>query len=122
MILHYLRNTFSKPIYMSKRVQSKIKNKHPDSFCYTNRITFTQLQESTIAYLPYPKSSDTFNFIAYLPQSATFVLYALKSEKQHTNCITIFKLRESTLKKYYNDVNFVLMKSEYRKIIKEYIN
>ena len=122
IILHHLRNTFQRPIYMSKRVQSKIKSKHPDSFCYTDRITFAQLQESTIAYLPYPKSSDTFNFIAYIPESGIFVLYALKSEKHHTNCITIFKLRESTLKKYYNDVNFVLMRSEYKKVIEEYIN
>ena len=122
MILHHLRNTFKKPIYMSKRVQTKVKSKHPDSFCYTEKTTFTQLQESTIAYLPYPKSSDTFNFIAYIPENAIFVLYALKSEKHHTNCITIFKLRESTLKKYYNDENFVLMRSEYKEVIKEYIN
>ena len=122
MILHHLRNTFSKPIYMSKRIQTKIQVKHPDSFCYTDRVMFTQLQESTIAYLPYPKSNDTFNFIAYMPQSATFVLYALKSEKRHTSCITIFKLRKSTLKKYYTDVNFVLMKNEYREVIEEYIN
>ena len=122
MILHHLRNTFQKPIYMSKRVQSKIKNKHPDSFYYTNRVTFTQLQESTIAYLPYLKSVDTFNFIAYMPESAIFVLYALKSGKHHTNCITIFKLRESTLKKYYSNVNFVLMRNEYKKVIEGYIN
>ncbi len=122
MILHHLRNTFSKPIYMSKRIQTKIQAKHPDSFCYTERVSFSLLQESTIAYLPYPKSSDTFNFIAYIPQSATFVLYALKSEKRHTNCITIFKLRKSTLKKYYSDENFVLMRSEYREVIERYIN
>ena len=122
MILHHLRNTFQKPIYMSKRIQTKIQVKHPDSFYYTGKVPFTQLQESTIAYLPYLKSSDTFNFIAYVPKSAIFVLYALKSEKHHTSCITIFKLRESTLKKYYSDVNFVLMRSEYKKIIEEYIN
>jgi len=122
MILHHLRNTFQKPIYMSKRIQTKIQAKHPDSFCYTDKITFTKLQESTIAYLPYSKSSDTFNFIVYMPESGVFVLYALKSEKHYTNCITIFKLRKSTLKKYYGDVNFVLMKNEYKKIIEEYIN
>ena len=122
IILHCLRNTFQKPIYMSKRIQTKIQVKHPDSFCYTDRITFTQLQEYTIAYLPYPKSSDTFNFIAYVPESAIFVLYALKSEKHHTNCITIFKLRKSTLKKYYDDENFELMKNEFKRVIEEYIN
>ena len=120
--LHHLRNTFSKPIYMSKRVQTKIKSKHPDSFCYTDRYSFLTLLDNTLAYLPYHKSSDTFNFIAYIPQSAIFVLYALKSEKHHTNCITIFKLRKSTLKKYYNDANFTLMRSEYKKILEEYIN
>ena len=107
---------------MSKRIQTKIQVKHPDSFCYTDRITFTQLQEYTIAYLPYPKSSDTFNFIAYVPESAIFVLYALKSEKHHINCITIFKLRKSTLKKYYDDENFELMKNEFKRVIEEYIN
>ncbi len=122
MILHHLRNTFQKPIYMSKRIQTKIQVKHPDSFCYTDRVTFSQLQEYTIAYLPYPKSSDTFNFIAYMPESAIFVLYALKSEKHHNSCITIFKLRKSTLKKYYGGVDFVLMRNEYKKIIEEYIN
>ncbi len=122
IILHNLRNTFKKSIYMSKRVQTKIKSKHSDSFCYTNRITFTQLQESTIAYLPYAKSGNTFNLIAYIPESTTFIIYALKSEKHHTNCITIFKLRDSTLKKYYNDVNFVLIRSDYKWIIEEYIN
>ena len=122
MILHHLRNTFSKPIYMSKRIQTKIQAKHPDSFCFTDKVTFTHLQESTIAYLPYPKNSDTFNFIAYMPQSAVFVLYALKTEKRHTSCITIFKLRKSTLKKYYNDVNFVLMRNEHKSVIEEYIN
>ena len=122
MILHHLRNTFQRPIYMSKRIQTKIQSKHPDSFCYTDRVTFTQLQKYTIAYLPYPKSSDTFNFIAYIPESAVFVLYALKSDKHHTTCITIFKLRQSTLKRYYDDVNFVLMRNEYRKVIEEYIN
>jgi len=122
MTLHYLRNTFQKPIYMSKRIQTKIQVKHPDSFCYTDRVTFTKLQESTIAYLPYSKSSDTFNFIAYIPESGLFVLYALKSEKHYTNCITIFKLRGSTLKKYYSNVNFVLMRNKHKRVIEEYIN
>ena len=122
IILHHLRNTFQKSIYMSKRIQTKIQAKHPDSFCYTDKIAFTQLQANTIAYFSYPKSNDTFNFIAYVHKSSTFVLYALKSEKHHTTCITIFKLRRSTLKKYYNDEKFVLMRNEYRKVIEEYIN
>ena len=57
-----------------------------------------------------------------MPENAIFVLYAFKSEKRYTNCITIFKLRESTLKKYYRNENFVLMRSEYEKIIEAYIN
>ena len=122
MILHHLRNTFQKPIYMSKRIQTKIQAKHPDSFCFTDKATFTKLQESTIAYLPYSKITDTFNFIAYMPERSLFVLYALKSAKHHTNCITIFKLRKSTLKKYYNNVNFILMKNKYKKVIEDYIN
>ena len=121
-ILHHLRNKFSKPIYMSKRVQSKIKAKHPDSFCYTNKSNFEILQKSTIAFVPYSKNSDTFNFISYISESNIFILYALKSEKHHTSCTTAFRLRESTLKKYYNDVGFVLMKNEFRGIIEEYIN
>ena len=122
MILHHLRNKFPKPIYMSKRVQSKIKSKHPDSFCYTDKPNFETLQENTIAYVPYSKNSDTYNFISYIPKSQIFVLYALKSEKHHTSCTTVFKLKESTLKKYYNDVGFMLMKSEFRVIIEEYVN
>ena len=122
MILHHLRNKFSKPIYMSKRVQSKIKVKHPDSFCYTDKPNFKILQKNTIAFVQYSKSSDTYNFISNIPKSNTFVLYALKSEKHHTSCTTVFRLRKSTLRKYYNDVGFVLMKSEFKVIIEEYIN
>ena len=122
MILHHLRNKFHKPIYMSKRVQSKIKDKHSDSFCYTDRLTFTQLQKNTIAIVPYGKNSDTFNFIAYIPETHLFVLYALKREKHHTSCTTIFKLRKCTLKKYCNNVGFVLVKSECKTVIEEYIN
>ena len=122
IILHHLRNKFSKPIYMSKRVQSKIKAKHPDSFCYTDKPNFDTLQENTIAYVPYSKDSDIVNFISYIPETHIFVLYALKSEKHHTSCTTVFKLRESTLKKYYNNLGFVLMKNGLMVIIEEYIN
>ena len=122
MILHHLRNTFDRTIYMSKRVAVKIKLKHTDCFCYTNRLSFSLLLENTILFLPYEKTSDTFNFIAYMPESHAFILYALKSEKHHTNCITIFKLRESTLKKYLKQDNFRVISSEGKIILEEYIN
>jgi len=122
IILHLLRNTFHRHIYMSKRVESKIKSKHPESFVYTKKANFLQLLENTIAYLPYANSTDTYNFIAYMPDSSEFILYALKSEKHHTNCITIFKLRKSTLKKYCNDDNIVFVRSYYRTTIEDYIN
>lgn len=120
IILHQLRNTFQKPIYMSKRIQTKIKTKHLDCFCYTQKDAFSKLQEATIAYLPYSKSNDTFNFIAY--DSGIFILYSLKSDKHHTNCLTIFKLRKNTLKKYYEHMNFTVTNNKYKKVIEEYIN
>jgi len=122
MILHNLRNTFKKTIYMSKRVEEKIQLKHPDCSCYANKPSFFLLLENTIAFLPYEKDTDTFNFIAYVTESNIFVLYALKSEKHHTTCITIFKLRESTLKKYIKQDKFRVISSEGKKILKEYIN
>jgi hypothetical protein len=107
---------------MSKRVAVKIKLKHSDCFCYTDKLSFSLLLENTIAYFPYEKTSDTFNFIAYMPENYIFVLYALKSEKHHTNCITIFKLRKSTLKKYMKQDNFRVISNESKKILEEYIN
>ncbi len=43
LILHSIRNIYSKSIYMSKRVQSKIQIKHPEVFRYTSKEGFTLL-------------------------------------------------------------------------------
>lgn len=120
LILHHHRNSFNKKVYMTKRVEAKIRVKHIDSFVYANKIGFIQLQENTIAYLEYDGKTEIVNFIAYVKNS--FILYGLKKEKHHTSCNTIFKLRASTLKKYYKNNSFKLMKNEYEKIIEEYIN
>ena len=66
--------------------------------------------------------SNTVNFIAHIMDNNRFILYALKKEKHHTSCSTIFKLRPKTLRKYYNNDRFKLTNSKYKKIIEEYIN
>ena len=47
--------------------------------------------------------------------------YSLKQEKYHTICNTIFSLRAETLSKYYNQNDFRLFKSSYKKLIEDYI-
>ena len=121
LILHHHRNKFQKSIYMSKRVQEKIKLKHTDVLIFTDLINFTFLMESTIAYCTYSENSNTVNFIAYLEDDQKYILYSLKQEKSHTVCSTIFSLRPDTLKHYYKRDDFKLLKSAYRKSIEEYI-
>ena len=76
-ILHCHRNFYYKTkIYMSKRVQMKIKVKHNDVKIYTELYTFQSLMHHTIAFYPYNKCKDTMNFIANIDNK--FVLYSLK--------------------------------------------
>ena len=119
-ILHFHRNFYnSTKIYMSKRVQLKIKEKHTDVKQYTELRVFQELMQNTVAFCPYDKCKDTMNFIAYVDNK--FVLYAMKREKHHTSCNTIYTLNVKTLKKLYRQEEFTLLKRAYIKIIKEVI-
>jgi hypothetical protein len=122
LILHHHRNFFTKKdIRMSKRVQDKIKDKHPNVFNYTNKENFSILLSHTIASTKYDSRDDTLNFIAYIKHENRFVLYALKKEKHHTICNTIFSLRPTTLKKYYERNDFKAFNNRIEIIIEEYI-
>ncbi len=119
-ILHSHRNFYnSTKIYMSKRVQLKIKEKHTDVKQYTELHVFQELMQNTVAFCPYDKCKDTMNFIAYVDNK--FVLYAMKREKHHTSCNTIYTLNTKTLKKLYRQEEFTVLKKAYVKIIKEVI-
>ena len=119
-ILHCHRNFYyTNKIYMSKRVQMKIREKHNDVKIYTELRTFQLLMQHTIAFYPYNKCEDTTNFIVHIDNK--FVLYALKREKQHTSCNTIYTLNTKALKKLYKQENFTLLKQAYIKMIEEVI-
>lgn len=119
-ILHYHRNFYnSTKIYMSKRVQGKIKEKHAEVKQYTELHAFQQLMHNTIAFCPYDKCKDTMNFIAYVDNK--FVLYAMKKEKHHTSCSTIYTLNAKTLKKLYRQEEFIVLKKVYVEMIEEVI-
>lgn len=107
---------------MSKRVQEKIKQKHFDTFKFTNRIHFEELLAQTIGSCMYLKSLETINFIAYIEKEKIYILYSLKNEKHHIVCNTIFLLRKSTLKKYYTDSTFKLFRKDFEETLKEYLN
>ncbi len=104
---------------MSKRVQQKIKLKHPEVFIYTDQINFTILMESSVGYYQYDKH--TVNFIAHFEEDDKYILYSLKQEKHHTICNTIFSLRVDTLRHHYKQDDFRLLKNGYGKRIEEYI-
>jgi len=90
-ILHFHRNFYKKhKIYMSKRVQLKIKEKHPEVKKYTELQTFQMLMQETVASTHYGNAEETINFIAHVDNR--FVLYALKREKNHISCHTIYIL------------------------------
>jgi len=99
-ILHFHRNFYlNTNIYMSKRVQHKIKEKHFNASQYTEFKMFKLLMNSTIASCSYNKCENTINFIAHIEND--FILYSLKKEKHHTSCNTIYTLNQKTLKNYY---------------------
>ena len=104
---------------MSKRVQSKIQTKHLGMLVYTQLETFQVLMESTIASSDYNKCEDTINFIAYINEG--FVLYSLKREKNHTSCNTIYALNTKTLKHYYRQDSFRIIKKEFLELLEEYV-
>ena len=119
-ILHFHRNFYhSTKIYMSKRVQLKIKEKHTDVKQHTELHAFQELMQNTIAFYPYDKCKDTMNFIAYVDNK--FVLYAMKREKHHTSCNTIYTLNARILKKLYRQEEFTVVKRVYIEIIEEVI-
>ena len=119
-ILHFHRNFYNKTnIYMSKRIQDKIKEKHYDVIKYCEYENFQKLMDNTIATCKYEKCDNTINYISYIEN--TFILYALKREKHHTSCNTIYKLKPRTLKKYYKDESFKLFKKECKENIEEYL-
>lgn len=123
LILHFHRNFFLKnKIYMSKRVEEKIKLKHNEVHKYTNRKNFEILMDHTIGSCTYTKSKDTLNFISYIKSENKFILYSLKTEKHHCICSTIFSLNEKTLKNYYNDESFELFNKKLKDVIEDYIN
>ena len=119
IILHHIRNKYAKDIFMSKRVHVKIKQKHPDMLPFTCKEGFASLLENTIATVPYHKMEDADNFIVFI--DGNYILYALKREKHHTSCSTIFKLKPSTLKRYYKDDRFKILQKSYEEDIKKYI-
>lgn len=120
LILHFHRNFFiNTKIYMSKRIQEKIKIKHNDVYFLTSLKQFEHLMNSTIGSCKYNQIDNTINFIAYLESQKRFILYSLKSEKHHCICNTIFALNKDTLKKYYSDESFILYKKSYKKLIEE---
>ena len=119
-ILHFHRNFYLKrKIYMSKRVQMKIKEKHPEVRKYTELQTFQLLMQETIAYAHYDKCYDTINFIAYI--ESKFVVYALKREKNHISCNTIYVLNRKTLKKLFRQENFKMIRNRYIELIESKI-
>lgn len=120
LILHHIRNKYVKEIFMSKRVYEKIKVKHPDMLCFTSKDGFSILLANTIATVAYKKTIVADNFIAFVDD--TYILYALKQEKHHTSCSTIFKLKPSTLKKYYNNNTFKILQKSYEDDMKKYMN
>lgn len=64
VILHFHRNFYKKhKIYMSKRVQMKIREKHSEVKKYTALETFQNLMQSTVACCRYDKCKDTINSI-----------------------------------------------------------
>ena len=120
IILHFHRNFYIKTnIYMSKRVQQKIKVKHTDIALYTDLENFQELMNNTIGSLGYKKCENTLNFISYTEEQ--FILYSLKREKHHTSCNTIYSLNSKTLKQHCKQNNFKILKKEYENIIEEYI-
>jgi hypothetical protein len=120
LILHHIRNKYAKEIFMSKRVHEKIKAKHPDMLCFTSKDGFSLLLTNTIATVAYKKMVMADNFIACVDDN--YILYALKQEKHHTSCSTIFKLKPSTLRKYYNDDTFKILQKSYENEMKRYIS
>jgi len=121
-ILHFHRNIFQKNIYMSKRIQDKINIKHPNIKEFTEFDNFQILLQNTIGSCPYEKYNNVINFVAYIEEYDNYIMYSLKSEKHNIICNTIFSLRPDTLKKYYNNLNFKLFKSNYKKTLERYIN
>ena len=105
---------------MSKRVYGKLSLKHPDIIHYATKDNFIHILEATVAVVPYPKDTQAHNFIAHIDDN--YILYALRQEKHHTSCSTMFKLNRATLKKYYTNDTFKVLKKKYEKEIREYIN
>ncbi len=87
---------------------------------FTCKEGFTLLLDNTIATVAYHKQPHSDNFIAQIDNN--YILYALKQEKHHTSCNTIFKLKPTTLKKYYNDNTFKMLKRGCEADIKRYMN
>ena len=75
--------------------------------------------QNTVAFCPYDKCNDTMNFIVHIDNK--FILYALKREKHHTSCNTIYTLNAKTLKKLYKQENFPTLKKIYIEIIEKAI-
>jgi len=121
LILHFHRNTFKKDIYMSKRIQSKILDKHSNMYHFTQYNNFNILTNATIGSCAYDNCKKTINFIAHIKEEDKYILYSLKNERNHTICNTIFSLKKETLKKYYYRDDFKLFKNEYQSLIEEYI-
>jgi hypothetical protein len=121
-ISHFHRNFFTKKdIRMSKRVQSKIKDKHQNVFKYTSKETFIELLNHTVASTSYDNFEKNLNFIAYIENENKFIVYSLKIEKHHTICNTIFSLNPKTVKKYYENKDFKPFNKNIENIIREYI-
>ena len=99
---------------MSKRVHVKMKQKHPDMLPFTCKEGFASILENTIATVPYHKMEDADNFIVFIDDN--YIRYAL----HHTSCNTIFKLKLSTLKRYYKDDRFKILQKLYEEDIKKY--
>ena len=121
-ILHHHRAYFENvTIFMSKRIQKKIRQKHTEMFPFTEEKKFLELLENTVGSCPYldEDGDTTYNFISHVEER--YILFSLKQEKHHVFCTTIFSLNHKTLKKHLSDDGFKLLKGSYKEVVERII-
>ena len=117
IILHHCRGYFTNDtIFMSKRVQSKIRSKHKDVLSFTESNPFLVLLENVVGVSPY-EEEESLNFIAHIEER--YLLFSLKQEKHQVFCSTIYHLNNKTLKKYISHKEFKLFRSEYKEVFEK---
>jgi hypothetical protein len=110
-ISHFIRNTFSKKVYMTDSTVKKIENKHhplENEFIYNHN--FQEIIDNTIM-ICFDERKNIYNCLSKVNDK--FLIYGIISKNKRSEISTLFYTKPNQIKKKFLDnKNLIVVKKE----------